>query len=242
MSATHIIDNSEYRPHASTKKVLCFNMLKYKKCNYGTKCMYAHSLNEQKVEALRHKVYSIIRYTHDLSGINLVDDEKLFKTIQQLTRVCPQCVKNICPGGMNCRHGAINTKTRVCYNDLMRGDCCVPDCTSVHLTHRGLVPYNAQKARKKSEPEPDSAVDSDNASPTNIQTFFGRPIRHTSKENITGVLLTDNYVRENFSHHNEDTESDDEHNVDQIIRYLNDASDSEDESIFGDMIQVSCES
>lgn len=203
--------------------------------------MYAHSLSEQRVDALRHKVYSIIRYTHDLSGINLVDDEKLFKTIQQLTRVCPQCAKNICSGGMNCRHGAINNKTRVCYNDLMRGDCRSPDCPSVHLTHRGLIPYNIQKERKRAEQEDAKSTDSDDTSPTEIRAFITRQSRRSSKENITGVLLTDTYVRDNFGHTDE-TESDDEHNVDQIIRYLNDTSDSEEESIFGDIQPTSSES
>lgn len=128
-----------------SKKILCFNITNNIICTYGQKCMYAHSLNEQKIEPMRHKVYTILKNNNDLSKLNLINDPKLLDTMLQLTKICIMCVKNSCPGGYNCRNGAINTKFRICYDDLIYGKCKRLNCTSVHLTSRNLVPYNVQK-------------------------------------------------------------------------------------------------
>ena len=127
------------------KKILCYNMLNKKKCNYGNKCMYAHSLAEQKIEPLRHKIYSIIKYNTDLSNIDLSVDHNLYENLLQLTRVCSLCSKGQCPGGYNCRNGAINYKLRICYDDLVYGHCKRVSCHSVHLTEKGLKCYNKTK-------------------------------------------------------------------------------------------------
>lgn len=129
----------------NSKKILCYNMLNKKKCNYGNKCMYAHSLTEQKIEPLRHKIYSIIKYNTDLSNIDLNVDHNLYENFLQLTRVCSLCSKGQCPGGYNCRNGAINYKLRICYDDLVYGQCRRISCHSVHLTEKGLKPYNKSK-------------------------------------------------------------------------------------------------
>lgn len=127
------------------KKILCWNMLNKKKCNYGNKCVFAHNLNEQKIEPLRHKIYSMIKYSNDLSNINLESDPNLYENLLQLTKVCSSCNRGLCPGGYNCRNGAINFKLRICYDDLVYGNCKRPNCHSIHLTERGLTPYNRKK-------------------------------------------------------------------------------------------------
>lgn len=127
------------------KKILCYNVINNKACTYGNKCMYAHTLAEQRIEPLRHKAYMILKNNNNLSKLDLVNDEKLFKTLLQLTRICMTCAKNMCPGGYNCRNGAIGPNFRICYNDLMSGNCNKMNCQSIHLTERKLVPYNLQK-------------------------------------------------------------------------------------------------
>lgn len=142
-----------------SKRVLCYNVLNNKSCNYFNKCMYAHSLSEQKIDTMRHKVYTILKSDTDLSNLNVVNDKKLFETLTQLTKICIQCSKGICPGGYNCRNGALNQKYRICYEDLMYGNCNRPICYSIHLTERGFKPYTEQKnnlrhIQEKKEPKP----------------------------------------------------------------------------------------
>jgi|AntRauTorckE6833_2_1112554.scaffolds.fasta_scaffold16447_2 hypothetical protein len=128
-----------------SKRVLCYNVLNNKDCNYKNKCMYAHSLSEQKIDTIRHKVYTILKDDNDLSNLNVVNDKKLFETLTQLTKICIQCAKGVCPGGYNCRNGALNQKYRICYEDLMYGNCRRPKCYSIHLTDRNFRPYTEQK-------------------------------------------------------------------------------------------------
>lgn len=130
----------------NTKKMLCFNILNGRNCCYGKKCMYAHNLEEQKIEPIRERVYNIIQTSKNLATIDLIMDCQLFDTMLQLTRICPQCSRNDCPGGYNCRNGAINNSYRICYDDLIYGTCKKSSCCSIHLSKNGLIPYVKQQA------------------------------------------------------------------------------------------------
>lgn len=337
------MDNNHNKDMAldHSKKILCCNMLNYHKCNYAHKCMYAHSLLEQKVKPIRHKVYTMIKKTPDLSGVNLVADPKLCETLLLLTKVCQACSNGKCPGGYNCRHGAINIKNRICYEDFMWGECKKrPTCPSIHLTDRGLKPYNEQKPYSEQKPhneykpynehrsfsenkpyneqwskprcynnynslsqesesvnkeiivpinevdddikkdieqdedirkdiEQDEDIEGEKENDQACIKFLESKIEKKPKDedkfqkynytkkrnlennkpkekkkkpidlsNISGILLTKDYVDKHFNDGKSDVEivdSEDEENVDQIIAYLNQESDSEDESIFTDM-------
>jgi len=131
-----------------SKRLLCNNILKYNKCNYGRKCMYAHVLNEQKIDHVRKYIYYILTSTQDLIDIDLILEKELFENFLQLTKICMNCTKQICSGGYNCRNGALSIHYKICYEDFMFGKCNKLKCNSVHLTFRGLIPYNIQKKSK----------------------------------------------------------------------------------------------
>lgn len=139
--------NNDNDNNSNSKRMLCKNMLTTHSCKYGQKCMYAHSLNEQKIDPIKHKVYTILRNNNDLDKLDLINDKELFTTLLQLTKLCKLCVKGICQGGYNCFNGAIDIKFKVCYDDLMYGQCKKYVCNCVHLTERKLVPYYAQKKK-----------------------------------------------------------------------------------------------
>lgn len=206
------------------KRVLCINMLHDNKCHYGHKCLYAHSLNDQKVDILRQKAYSIIKNNDDLGYINLMTDDKLYKTLLELTKLCVMCSKNLCPGGYNCRNGAINIKYKVCYEDLIFGNCKKNGCNAVHLTSRGLVPYTKQK----------------NIRFTQERIQKRKKYKPLTKLNdVKGVLLTDHFLISHFgkptSKESTSSDSEDDETVQKIITYLNsDFSNSDEESIFED--------
>lgn len=131
----------------NNKRILCYNYVKGNKinpCSYGTKCMYAHNLSEQKVDSIRSKAYSILNCDSDLSKINLIKDKRLFNTFTQLTKICYNCSKNNCHGGYNCRNGSISQIYKICNDDLLYGNCRRIKCNGIHLTSRGLVPYYTQ--------------------------------------------------------------------------------------------------
>lgn len=128
------------------KRMLCYNTLNKKPCTYGNRCKFAHAINEQKIDPVRFKAYSILKDQNNggLEGIDLVNNKRLLNVFIQLSKVCYFCSKNICPGGYNCRNGATNIEYKICYDDLMYGNCNKDDCNGVHLTVRGLAPYSKQ--------------------------------------------------------------------------------------------------
>ena len=232
------------------KKILCFKMLNNKKCNYGNKCMYAHGLNEQKMEPLRHKAYTIIKFAKDLSNIDFIIDPALYDSLLQLTKVCSLCNKGQCPGGYNCRNGAVNIKYRVCYDDLVYGNCKRPNCQAIHLTERGLVPYIRQKNKHNYPNIKNSAnnifntnntnnTNKDDNNSDNIQINYEKTYKNNKLkkelDDVQGILLTENFLLTQFGKTIEQDEelSDDEKNIDELIKYLNNNdTESDDESIF----------
>lgn len=127
------------------KKILCNNVLYNGFCNYGSKCMYAHSLEDQIVDTLRKYAYDLLKSTQNLANIDLVKDAELYRTLITLTRLCDRCAMRQCPGGYNCKNGAISKSYVVCYDDLEIGNCDNPTCPNVHLTKRGLIPYRVRE-------------------------------------------------------------------------------------------------
>jgi len=139
-------NNTDNNVH-NNKRILCYNMITHNSCIYGKKCVYAHTLDDQKIDPIRHKIYTILKNKHDLSCLDLVNDKKLYDSILSLTKICSLCIKNLCPGGYNCRNGATDLKYKVCYKDLMNGNCDRQNCNGIHLTQRGLIPYIKQKQK-----------------------------------------------------------------------------------------------
>ena len=135
------------------KKLLCYNIVNGSKCLYKDKCVFAHSLEEQKKETIRSYIIELIHDTEDLSDINLLENKILFDELIIFTKECKHCINKKCPGGFNCRHGVCLKANKICYNDLMYGKCyniikedkdnntckCIH---GMHLTEKGLIPYH----------------------------------------------------------------------------------------------------
>lgn len=226
----------------NNKKILCNNIIGGKKCNYGSKCLYAHSLDEQNVNPLREQVYKILDKDDDLSGINLIEDGKLYETLCQLTKVCSSCEKQTCSGGKNCRNGAISKNYKICYDDLVYGNCKYTKCNFVHLTERGLVPYLKQKNKVKQDKLNILKNTKDNVGgnvwgQTNYfqYKFSCKKKIDESKSGDNNNNVENNLIEYLFMPKNINIESSDsfaDENVDEIIDYLNNDNESSDESIF----------
>jgi hypothetical protein len=239
----HIINIMDNKDGDNVKKLLCINILNKQKCNYGNKCMYAHTLSEQKIEPLRHKVYTIIKCADDLSNMDLISDINLYHTMLQMTRVCSACSKGICSGGYNCRYGTVNIKYKICYEDLVHGNCKKPNCQSVHLTERGLIPYNKQKNKEKYnnfKKSGDVFEDSDSTKQNKIyRTYPLNNINNRLKkelDEVKGILITENFLINHFGKLDEEhnaSDSDKEEDTAAIMNYINNIdNDSDEESIF----------
>lgn len=233
-------NNQKFDPNNS-KRILCFNILNNKECPYGPKCCFAHSLEEQKIDPIRHKVYTILRNKTDLSDIDLVHDEKLFDAFLELTKICPQCIKKACCGGYNCRHGAINLHYKICYDDLMYGYCKRQNCNSIHLSERQLVPYSQQKMKEHYKSDLFTLPDLTETSPTKKKKQNYPKVWPKKKylHDIQGVLLTEQFLINRFDKKDMEihmsSSSEDEEEVQKMIDYLNgdeELSDDLSEAIF----------
>jgi hypothetical protein len=129
----------ESQEDKSHKKILCNNVLGCGTCGYGNKCLYAHSLREQIMETNRRQAYNIIKNKITITD-SMNKDKKIIDTFICLSKTCYDCENNKCPGGYNCKYGAIEKKYTICYNDLMYGRCNHNNCNYVHLTKQGLKP------------------------------------------------------------------------------------------------------
>jgi hypothetical protein len=125
-----------YSDPKTHKKILCKNILSNKQCTYYNKCLYAHSIEDQNVDDIRKLAYDIIKNPNLYDIKEILENNELKETFLELTKLCNDCSKNICPGGYNCKYGAINKKYVVCYNDIFyhsNGGCRNNLCKYVHI-------------------------------------------------------------------------------------------------------------
>lgn len=181
------------------KKILCQNVIAFGDCDYGDKCLYAHKLSEQKMEDGRKCAYDILNGTDDLSHIDLKKDIFIYKSLQDLTRVCESCIANKCTGGYNCKFGACLEKYRICSKDLNYGNC-VGDCAYIHLTKRGLKHYH-QSSQKFSYNFYNDIYQEDLDGQTHILTEKIEPTYEThswndEKLNLDGTLLSTDFFKQ----------------------------------------------
>lgn len=129
----------------------CQNIITSGKCSYGVKCLYAHSLAEQKVEGIRKVAMDIILKRPDLSDIDLSTNKKLYSHLKCMSNMCPKCKDGKCTGGYNCKHGACDPGYVVCLEDINKGTCR-GNCGKIHLTNRGLIPYGVRIVNNTTHP------------------------------------------------------------------------------------------
>ena len=129
------------KTHKNVKRMLCQNVLKDGICSYGSKCMYAHKLEEQNIDPTRKQAWSIILSEDRLDDIDLHKNYQLYQSLDQFTKICKQCEKNECIGGYNCDHGVFSQKYQICQSDINYGECKNDQCKLIHLTKRGLKPW-----------------------------------------------------------------------------------------------------
>ena len=175
------------------KKLLCYNIVNNCKCVYKNKCMFAHTLDEQKKEPIRQYINNMLYIWDDLSNININEDKLLLDELTILSKECKNCINKKCPGGYNCRFGTCLRENKICYNDMMYGKCynmlmetnhddnilyrCIH---GIHLTEKKLIPYNQRMLSEL----------------TNLETNFliKHNVNFNSKNNIISILLNNNTI------------------------------------------------
>jgi|SRR3989344_1450700 len=123
------------------KTSICYNMLFKGECNYNEKCNFAHSLKEQHLVPNKKYVYDLLKSTKSLENIDLHTNDTLYKELLILCKLCIKCSNKKCTGGLNCRYGACLQQYVICEQDLKYGNCKL-EHDLIHLTKRGLKPYN----------------------------------------------------------------------------------------------------
>lgn len=115
-----------YKPtHSNEKRLICFSIINNEKCNYGSNCTYAHSLDEQVIDEDKKFIYQVVfdeKLMNFFSMTNPKTDE-IYKQLLFLTHICDNCANNKCTGGYNCRNGVNNPSIKLCKNDLLTGEC-----------------------------------------------------------------------------------------------------------------------
>lgn len=128
----------------NNKTLLCRNIINNNYCNYGSKCVYAHNLTEQKALKERKIVFDLvdnkIKNKDYFKNIDLRKEPDLLRTLIELTKLCDKCNNNKCTGGLNCKYGSPNHKYLICKKDLEYGSCNEKLCTKNHMTNYGLKP------------------------------------------------------------------------------------------------------
>lgn len=123
------------------KKILCQNMISTGSCAYTDRCLYAHKLDEQKIDIKRKKIFELLDNNNDLDFIDVNKHKDIYKEFILFTKPCLDCINNRCTGGNNCKFGSPSIKYIICYDDLNYGNCDDSKCERIHLTKRGLKPF-----------------------------------------------------------------------------------------------------
>lgn len=129
------------KSNKNVKRMLCKNIIKTGSCGYGSKCEYAHTLNEQIIDATRKQAWEILLSDTSLENVDIQSNYPLYQAFEELTKLCKQCRNNECIGGYNCDHGVFDEQYQICSQDLNYGACKNLSCNLVHLTHRNLKPW-----------------------------------------------------------------------------------------------------
>jgi hypothetical protein len=182
---TQHVQNDSHVNDTNKKRILCYNMFTGGTCPYNNGCVYAHSLEEQKYDPIRKRAYGIICSSDALDKIDLIRDGELYVALSQLTKVCYGCENHACLGGVNCKNGAINTSSVICFGDLNFGKCTNLECNKIHLTKRGLTPYKLQdmlyNGYKKEEKDDYVQILVDNIPPPIELSSYSFPKLRTEK-------------------------------------------------------------
>lgn len=175
------------------KKLLCYNVVNNCKCLYKNKCMFGHTLEEQKKEPMRQYIHDMLYTLDDLSNININNNKLLLDELTILTKECKSCLNKKCPGGYNCRFGTCLKENKICYNDMMYGRCfniltktdhdgiilyrCI---NGVHLTEKKLIPHNQRILFELNN--------------TEKNFFIKYNVNFNSKNNVISMELNDNTI------------------------------------------------
>jgi hypothetical protein len=124
------------------KSLLCNSIINGTQCLYKKSCLYAHSFSEQIIDPEKKRLFNIIRNKTNISNIDIVAEQALYKTMLLFTKLCEKCVAGKCNGGYNCKNGVFDPQFVVCETDLKYGNCSAVPCNKKHLTIIGLKPYN----------------------------------------------------------------------------------------------------
>ena len=127
------------------KKILCQNFIFNDKCDYDTRCLYAHDILEQNIDPHRKKTLDLLLDNNDLSDIDLsqYNNKILLRELLTYTKMCDLCILKKCTGGYNCKYGCCIEKYLICYDDLCYNHCTDNNCKKNHLSKRNLKPiYN----------------------------------------------------------------------------------------------------
>lgn len=186
----------------NVKKLLCYNIVNNSRCVYKHKCMFAHTLDEQKKEPYREFIYSMINVWQNLSNINIYDDKILLDELIIYTKDCKNCINFKCPGGYNCKFGACTKNVKICYNDLMYGKCynlleeeninnnstlrCI---NGVHLSEKKLIPYYQRIQLDL------NSNDFTTFLPNNINNNLNNNTKNNIKNNIISLLLNNETIK-----------------------------------------------
>jgi len=175
------------------KKLLCYNIVNYSKCLYKNKCLFAHSLEDQKKDTIRQYLYDMIYCMEDLSSINIYNDKILFDELIIYTKECKNCISKKCPGGYNCKFGTCSKDIKICYNDMMSGKCfnitkqenktnfTIKRCIhGVHLSEKNLIPYYLR-----------IPIDFNSGE---FNLLKSHNINYNSKNNIISLLINDDTI------------------------------------------------
>lgn len=148
------------------KRLICYSVVNGKPCKYGSKCTYAHSIDEQVIDEDKMELYRTV-LTH-MSNVKF--DDLMYRKIENLGYICNACRKGRCTGGYNCRNGVFDMSLKICKNDFLTGTCSnelikieinpkiwakimedqpetpskvdfIGCCNGHHLTLRGVTPY-----------------------------------------------------------------------------------------------------
>jgi hypothetical protein len=229
------------------KKILCINYIYDNKCVHQNRCSYAHSLEEQNVDAYRQKTIDLLNSSNDLSYIDFssYQNKYLMKDLLTYTKLCKNCIGKKCTGGYNCKFGSCLEKYLICYDDLNYGVCKDENCKRIHLSKRGLKPIMNKiyyTLDNKIKIDTNNNINSNKNDNNNIDIDNNYILDCINNiNNINKLNDSNDYSDNNSDDFNDFNSIDIETSIDEIINnYSDNSTDSDNEDYINNVSNLTC--
>lgn len=106
------------------KNAMCSFLINNGLCKKMDTCHKCHDITKQRLQPIKNIIYKLLFNCHKIWSYPVNQSmEKIYEGLLVHTKSCRKCENNKCIGGHNCHSGYSCNAAKICYQDLVFGNC-----------------------------------------------------------------------------------------------------------------------